>query len=188
MKGKRKKEWNVLKKMWDLSACCKKMYAEHLCPVWLSPVFTISCSNFWPYLLLNRVWLFRDPMYRSPPGLSVQGIFQARILKWIAISVSRGSSQPRYWTRVSCIGRQILYRWPIGRSPIYFTSKQNLLYIKPQTLRILESKRQKETIQSTGSQSAVLDQSLGSYFRHSNSTLTQNVWIRNRWWSPAIGF
>ena len=31
----------------------------------------------------------------SPPGLSVHGIFQARILKWVAISPSRGSSQPR---------------------------------------------------------------------------------------------
>ena len=37
------------------------------------------------------------------PGSSVHGIFQARVLEWIAISFSRGSSQPRDWTRVSCI-------------------------------------------------------------------------------------
>ena len=49
------------------------------------------------------------PMDCSPPGSSVQGIFQARILEWVAISSSRGSSQPRNRTRVSCIGRQILY-------------------------------------------------------------------------------
>ena len=37
----------------------------------------------------------------SPPGPSVHGILQARILEWIAIPFSRGSSQPRDW--VSCI-------------------------------------------------------------------------------------
>ena len=47
----------------------------------------------------------------SSPGFSVHGILQARILKRVAISYSRGSSQPRNWTRVSCvscIGRWIL--------------------------------------------------------------------------------
>ena len=47
----------------------------------------------------------------SPPGSSVHGILQARILKWVALSSSRGSSQPRDWTCVSCIGRRILYHW-----------------------------------------------------------------------------
>ena len=36
-----------------------------------------------------------DPMDCSPPGSSVHGIFQARVLEWVAISFSRGSSQPR---------------------------------------------------------------------------------------------
>ena len=35
-----------------------------------------------------------DPMGCSPPGSSVHGILQARILEWVAISFSRGSSQP----------------------------------------------------------------------------------------------
>ena len=43
------------------------------------------------------------PMDSSPPGSSVHGIFQARILEWVAISFSRRSFQPRDWTRVSCI-------------------------------------------------------------------------------------
>ena len=50
-----------------------------------------------------------DPMDCSPPGSSVQGILQARILEWVAISFSRGSSQPRDWTQVSCIAGR-LYR------------------------------------------------------------------------------
>ena len=36
-----------------------------------------------------------DPMNCSPPGSSIHGIFPARVLEWVAISVSRGSSQPR---------------------------------------------------------------------------------------------
>ena len=50
----------------------------------------------------------------SPPGSSVRGIFQARILEWVAVSSSRGSSPPRNRTPISCIfwiGRQVLYRW-----------------------------------------------------------------------------
>ena len=51
-----------------------------------------------------------DSMDCSPPGSSVHGIFQARILKWVAISSSRGSSPPRDRAQVLCIGRQILYQ------------------------------------------------------------------------------
>ena len=50
-----------------------------------------------------------NPMDCSLPGSSVHGIFQARILEWVAISSSRGSSQLRDQTHVSCIGRQTLY-------------------------------------------------------------------------------
>ena len=39
----------------------------------------------------------------SLPGSSVHGIFQTRVLEWGAIAFSRGSTQPRDWTRVSCI-------------------------------------------------------------------------------------
>ena len=42
------------------------------------------------------------PMDYSPPGSSVHGIFQARILEWFAFSFSKGSSQPRDRTQVSC--------------------------------------------------------------------------------------
>ena len=44
-----------------------------------------------------------DPMDCSSLGSFVHGILQARILEWVAIPFSRGSSQPRDWTRVSCI-------------------------------------------------------------------------------------
>ena len=47
-----------------------------------------------------------DPMDCNLPGSSIRGIFQARILEWIAVSFSRRSSQPRDWTQVySIVGR-----------------------------------------------------------------------------------
>ena len=54
-----------------------------------------------------------DPTNCGPPGSSVRGISQARILEWVAVSSSRGSSQRRDRTYVSCvshIGRWIFYR------------------------------------------------------------------------------
>ena len=53
-----------------------------------------------------------DTVDCSPPGSSVHGILQTRILDWVAIPYSRGSSWPRDWTHfsyVSCFGRQVLY-------------------------------------------------------------------------------
>ena len=43
---------------------------------------------------------FCDPMDSSLPGSTVHGIFQARILEWVAVSFSRRSFQPRDWTQV----------------------------------------------------------------------------------------
>ena len=61
-----------------------------------------------------------DPMDYSLLGSSVHGIFQARILEWITISSSRGSSQARDQTCVSCIGRWILYHWNTWEAPIFY--------------------------------------------------------------------
>ena len=49
------------------------------------------------------------------PGSSVHGIFQARIVEGIAISFSRGSSQPRDWTCVSCIENGFFTAEPPGK-------------------------------------------------------------------------
>ena len=50
-----------------------------------------------------------NPMDYGPPGSSVHGILQGRILEWVAMPFSRGFSQPRDWTWVSCHCRQIIY-------------------------------------------------------------------------------
>ena len=52
-----------------------------------------------------------DAMDCSPPGSPVHGILQARILEWVAISFSRGSSWPRGQTQVSCIAGRRFNLW-----------------------------------------------------------------------------
>ena len=58
-----------------------------------------SCLTLW------------DPMDRSPPGSSVHGVLQARILEWVAMPSSRGSSWPRGRTWVSCTGGRFFTTW-----------------------------------------------------------------------------
>ena len=55
------------------------------------------------------------PMDCSLPGFSVYGISQARILEWVAISFSRGSSRPRDRTHTSCIGSRFFITEPLGK-------------------------------------------------------------------------
>ena len=50
-------------------------------------------------------------------GSSVHVILQVRMLEWVAISFSRGSSKPRDQTQISCIGRWILYYWATKEAP-----------------------------------------------------------------------
>ena len=71
-----------------------------LCYKWRVCACAQSCPTLW------------DPIDYSPPGSSAHGILQARILEWVAISSSRGSSWPRdrvYASWGSCSGRQFLY-------------------------------------------------------------------------------
>ena len=88
----------LLIKIWSEESTCIRSHnilsKVHACSV------TQSCLNLW------------QPHGGGMPGSSVYEISQARILEWVAISSSRGSSRPRGRTQVSCvscIGRQILY-------------------------------------------------------------------------------
>ena len=53
----------------------------------------------------------------GPPGSSVHGILQARILEWVAISFSRGSSQPKDRTQASCIAGRCFNLWATREAP-----------------------------------------------------------------------
>ena len=65
--------------------------------------------------LVSDILLFCFPwkkgIFLDPTHSQIQPYFCARILEWVAISFSRGSSPPMDWTCVSCIDRWILYHW-----------------------------------------------------------------------------
>ena len=68
-----------------------------------------------------------DPMDCSLPSSSVHGIVQARILEWVAISFSRGSSWPTDGTCISCIDGWILYHWATREAPTYIKAPLNIV-------------------------------------------------------------
>ena len=72
----------------------------------------ISClwMSYWVWVCSQSCLTLCDPMYCSLLGYSVHGTSQARILEWVAISHSKGSSYPEIEPVFSCIGRQILYQ------------------------------------------------------------------------------
>ena len=80
---------------------------------------------------LNHIWVkvaqscptFCDPTGCSLPGSLVPEIFQARMLEWVAISFSRGPSQPRNRTQVSCLEGSFFTVWTIREAnPIWYQS------------------------------------------------------------------
>ena len=87
--------------------------------LWTVPMsFTLKCHVHAKSLQLCPT--ICDPMDCSPPGSSVHGILQARILEWVANAFSRKSSQPSDQTSVSyvsCTGSEILYHYCYLGSP-----------------------------------------------------------------------
>ena len=77
------------------------------------PLFTLTLLGYVEVLLTQSYPTLCDPMDCSSPGSFVCGILQARILEWVAISFSRGSSEPRDQTQVSCIVGEFLTIWAI---------------------------------------------------------------------------
>ena len=70
-------------------------------------------------LLAKSCLTLYNPMDCSLPGSSVHGIFQVRILEWVAISFSRGSSQSRDRTQVFCTASRFFTDWAIREDPYY---------------------------------------------------------------------
>ena len=77
-------------------------------------------TYFTPYVCVCCLVMSNSlqPMDCSLPGSSIHGILQARILEWVAISFSRGSSQPRNKTQVFCIAGRCFTLWATGKATI----------------------------------------------------------------------
>ena len=93
----------------------------------------------------------------SPPDSSVHGISQARILDWVAISFSRGSSWPRNQTHILCIGRQILNPWD--------TREACYIWL-PRSKSLNSAHIQGEENQSTSCQDRMVKECLDTFYNY----------------------
>ena len=85
-----------------------------------------------------------DPMDCSPPGSSVHGVLQARILEWVAISFSRGSSWPRDWTWVSRIAGRFFNHLSHQEAPITSLRGSNKINSHMNSSQIFKNKLKKK--------------------------------------------
>ena len=90
---------------------------------------TVSAGSRLPHVCMHAKLLqwpptLCAPMDQSPPGSSVHGILQARILEWVAVSSCRGSSQPRDRTHVS----YVYLHWQLGSLPLAPPGKPSYTY------------------------------------------------------------
>ena len=87
-----------------------KIWKQPQCPPMDTQIKKMVCACIKQSVLVAQLCpILCNPMDCSPPGSSVHGTLQARILKWVAIPFSRGSSQLKDQAQVSCIAGKILY-------------------------------------------------------------------------------
>ena len=108
----------------ELRVCKRSLPWRLRCPEAEEKTKPLRICKFFPcaHTRAQLHLILCDPMDCSPPGSSVHGVFQARVLEWGAIFSSSGSSQPRdqtYNSGVSCFGRRILYHLHHQGSPSF---------------------------------------------------------------------
>ena len=117
------------------------------CLLWFAPN-DISSPVYNKGKWLSRVPTLCDPVNCILPGSSVHEILQARVLEWVLISFSRGSSLPRDRTRVSCIPGRRFNLWATREAlsflSVQFSSVQSLsrvwLFATPWILSLVDIK------------------------------------------------
>ena len=87
----------------------------------------------WSEVKVSCVWLFAIAM-----NYTVHGILQARILEWVALPFSSGSSQPRDWTKISHIEGRFCTSWHTREAPSIYNYCKNWLYFFCYTMYILQ--------------------------------------------------
>ena len=117
----------------------------HLSRRWLLQLAVSLQSSQWPHKALCAKSLqscptLCDSVDCSLPGSSIHGIYQVKILEWVAVSSSRGSSQRRDRTRVSyisCIGRWALSPHALWWATVFHCNPARLLICSALHLNIL---------------------------------------------------
>ena len=111
--------------LWENTVCAHvSLSVSEAVVTRVSQMLWISCCC----LVVQSCLTLCDPVDYSPPGSSVHGILQARILEWAAIPFSRGSSQTRDQTWVFCIAGGLFTIWPPGKLvSLWFFKIQNIV-------------------------------------------------------------
>ena len=105
----------------------KHVYKHHFSRCHIYALIYDICFSISDFPLYNRLWKWKwsrsvvsdslPPVDCSLPGSSVYGILQARVLEWVAISFSRGSSRPRDRTLVSRTAGRRFNLWATREAP-----------------------------------------------------------------------
>ena len=84
------------------------------CLFFFFPLFIFWCWGYLAFAYIVKVKVAQSCLTLGDPmDYRVHGILQARILEWVAFPFSRGSSQPRNWTGISCIAGGFFTNWAI---------------------------------------------------------------------------
>ena len=99
------------------TVCSPQHHTHHIHDSWVQNIHSVKLKHT-DKMLWNEVLVTQscptlcNPMDCSPPDPAVHGILQERILAWVAIPFSRGSSWPRDLTRMSCIADSLQSELP----------------------------------------------------------------------------
>ena len=88
-------------------------------------MFTFYCVCMLRHF--SHAWLFATLWTIACQASLSMGILQARILEWVAIPFSQGSSQPRDRTQVSCTAGRLYTVWAIRKAPVLYTTSLELV-------------------------------------------------------------
>ena len=106
---------------------------------------------YWSVLVIQSCLTLLNPMDCSLPGSSIHGNLQARILEWVAIPFSRGSSWPRDWSWVSCIAGRFFTIWATRETWMYWKCipKTSLPQVSKFHYRTVSFNRASEPLESS---------------------------------------
>ena len=125
-----------------------------------------------------------DPVDCCLPGSYVHGILQARILECVAISFSRGSSQPRVWTLVSCIAGRFFSTEPPGKPPQSMSCASSILHVVSK--EVFKVSVTTLPLQKLRSQREVWDLALGKVKSSQHTAFGQGYFHMPRIWRSQL--
>ena len=112
--------WYTEKLRVDLKSCNQgRNYFLIFVRWWMLTRTTVVIISWSEVLVAQSYPTLCDPMDCSPPGSYVHGIFQARILEWVAISFSKGSSKTRDRTQVFCTAGRFFTNWATREAQLF---------------------------------------------------------------------